>query len=710
MTVCYSLSPDDLSYGIYSPLVYFLLHRLMIALKYASMTQEEYERALPPRPLKEGEMNILREYTNQSQIIAGLLGQNRELMEFHLAAAAAELGLDLPRIYINVPKCSWRREHDDEDISSLATWEVFIKDGVRELYKSDKETDAESRERQFDLKSDILDINAEIKKLDSQAQSDQTSFVKIPIGLLAMALLGRCAKTYVKVVITAGQAAMVLLVFATIQPFLVLRFTPTSTNGYTVTYFVVSTILNLSLGIVAIMLLSGTLYDALRKRSLSLKLNDMIIPNAKCFMYNLKVLKFLFDRSNGNIDFVFGDNFQKKKDEYELETLLRKVEQDGDELEDKSVNDNKGKSKEEFILDAKKISREHDQKQKQGSQDEEKKRGNVSDVDRLTSCQVIFKPPMPTMLVNSNNILAFLALRQVMQIYGKRFVARLDLLITVTAQLILIMMLVFIIALATSTDPTAIFNSVLFRQSMIAVAMFSIAVIAVVTVGGFANDSYNNHRESLSSHQFRVQSRLVNTNLQCKQYRDLKKVYEKRLKSHLHCMCMNEKAEMAEMEAEAEAATIAADTPPPFADDERDMDHGNDQFQDTSRERIYGRSRRRSADSDDDDDTTNKLPFDPVPPVQPVSKPLSAMKLKRDIPRLEARIAALEVKAEAESNLLEVLSYVADAIDMGNEFHPIKFVGFTCTLEVAYSLFTTVVTFFGYMVAALSSSGTMTGL
>lgn len=656
MVVCYAMSPDDLSHGVYVPLAYFVLHRLMIALKYASMSQEEYERAVPPRPLREGELDTVIAYNTQAQLITGLLGQNKELMEFQLAAAAAELGLDLPKMYINVPKKSWRCEHDDEDVTSVATWEVFIKDGLSELFRGDKAVHPDGGQRQFELNPDFTDIRTEMKKLDQQSKSTR-DFVMIPIGLLAMALLGRCAKTYMKIAMTAHRCALAVLFLGIAQPFFLLRATPVSTDGWTVAYFVLSTFMNIVLGWVVTMFLTGTLYDALRKRSLSLKLNDMIVPNAKSFTHNLNVIKFLYDRGNGDVDFVFRENFQSKKVERELEVMLSEVER-----EDSNDGEEHGAC-----------------------------RGNVDEADVF---EVPQKPPMPTMLVNSNNILAYLALRQIMQVYGKRFIARLDTFVAFLAQLIVVLMLVCVVALANTNDSQAILDSALFRQAIIGMLTFAFAVILVVLVGGFANEGFNQHRESLAAHQFRVHNRQVTASNHAKRFAGLQKVLEKRLDGFLKHLCADQQAELIALEAIEVARHADSATPPPFGGAE-------DMASRTASRTGSSRPRRQSLDSDDDDDDEEAFEEAPAADCPYAERVKAVMRMRRDIPRLEKRVAMMEARVAEDEDLLNVLSYVADSIDMGNEFHPIKFMGMTCTLELAYSLFTTVLSFFGYMAATL---------
>ena len=635
MIVCYALSPDDLSHGVYVPISYFLVHRFMVALKYATMSDEEYARILPTRPLRPGEMEVLLGYNNQAQIITGLVGQNRELMEFQLAAAAAELGIDIPRAYIHVP----RTPKSAEDGSSLLMWEMFLKDGIRQLYDSKTEAEAnfEKNDGIFELKPEFLDIGAELSKLNSSSSKSNSAFIKIPIGLLALALLGRSAKTYMKVAMTVNQVLTSLLFFSVIQPFLLLRFQPVSTNGFTIAYFVLSTIMNVALGWVMVMFLTGTVYDALRKRSLAIKLNDLIAPSATRFTHNLKVLRWLYDKANGDVDFIFRDNFQDKKNTLDIEALLSNLE-------------------------AEERGSEEDVRHPEDS------RGALGEADAV---KTELKPPMPAMLVNSNNVLAFVALRQMMQIFGKRFTVRIDVLVAFLAQMMLVLMLVFVIILANSADPVAVMNTSIFRQAVIGVAEFSLVVIFVVLVGGVANNSYNSHRESMSAQQFRVNSRHVLLKNTVKRLEDLKEVYEKLLLKVMHEMCSKQHDEMVALEAAYEAANESRDaesstTPPP-----------------------------READSDDDDEDVEYTKR---------TNAETAAKLRRDIPLLEARIARMQGLAEEDENLLEVLGYAADSIELGNEFHPIKFLGITCTIEVAYSLFTTVLSFYCYMAAALSGN------
>lgn len=90
MIISLILTPDIPVNAIGAPLAFYVTHRLMVALKYASMTKTEYEKYMsaPDRA-------VTAKYMAQVQIIMGILNKNSATIKFEIAAAAARLGLRL---------------------------------------------------------------------------------------------------------------------------------------------------------------------------------------------------------------------------------------------------------------------------------------------------------------------------------------------------------------------------------------------------------------------------------------------------------------------------------------------------------------------------------------------------------------------------------------------------------------------------------------
>ena len=79
-------------------------------------------------------------------------------------------------------------------------------------------------------------------------------------------------------------------------------------------------------------------------------------------------------------------------------------------------------------------------------------------------------------------------------------------------------------------------------------------------------------------------------------------------------------------------------------------------------------------------------------------------KLKSNLEYLDRKIEYLKSDNEEKSDTLEALDLAAETIDMGNNFHPFKLLGFTCSYELAYSIAYFVTGFFAYVIHAFVSN------
>lgn len=473
--ITYILSPDDLSYGVYIPISLFLCQRLMIALKYATMTDEEYERILPRHKLTTEEFHITMEYNVQSQIISGLLGNNRELVEYQVANAAAELGIDISSANFLIPK---QLITGNEVFSDVRVWEYFIKDAVEEIYKtkSNFDFDKESgyyKGTNFDIDTDFLNIHHEIHYNSENMNDDENNYIKVPVGLVALSLIGRAAKTYVKIAMYGKNIGLIFCFLIALQPFIILIDQPVQINAINIIYFISSTFVTVFFSQVTLLFLAGCFYDALRKRAVATKLNEMLELDSVCFYGSLQRIKLLYDRDQGNVDFIFKDGFQNKKNELQIKRLFENIK----------INRKKSMSG----GDTDEI------RQVDIARDTVMTKADIMETFHLTDTKQI-KPPTPVMEMNPHNALAFLALRQLLKVYGRRFGVRFDIFLGILSQIVLLLMLVVVILLIESYDSSAIINSALYRQVLIIVALFSISIILVVLVGGDANEKYNIHR------------------------------------------------------------------------------------------------------------------------------------------------------------------------------------------------------------------------
>lgn len=89
---------DVLGGAVWVPLLYFCLQRLMIGLKYASLSDSEYQR------LMSADAATSLKYQMQLQLLSSWVSRGiRPLMRYEIAAASARVGLDIRQLAFRLP-------------------------------------------------------------------------------------------------------------------------------------------------------------------------------------------------------------------------------------------------------------------------------------------------------------------------------------------------------------------------------------------------------------------------------------------------------------------------------------------------------------------------------------------------------------------------------------------------------------------------------
>jgi hypothetical protein len=102
MIISYFGAPSDvfevMSGSIWIPLIYFLQHKLVVALKYASLSPSEYQRYMSVHDIK-----TLQIYQKQLQLVYAWLFRDESVLEFELAAAALRVGIKISDVHFILP-------------------------------------------------------------------------------------------------------------------------------------------------------------------------------------------------------------------------------------------------------------------------------------------------------------------------------------------------------------------------------------------------------------------------------------------------------------------------------------------------------------------------------------------------------------------------------------------------------------------------------
>jgi hypothetical protein len=95
---CNNNNSQVLSGALYVPIIYFIQHKLIVAVKYASLTKTEYRRIMNCKDDK-----LIDVYQNQLQLISGWLYRDDLIIDFEINAACVRIGTKINNVYFVIP-------------------------------------------------------------------------------------------------------------------------------------------------------------------------------------------------------------------------------------------------------------------------------------------------------------------------------------------------------------------------------------------------------------------------------------------------------------------------------------------------------------------------------------------------------------------------------------------------------------------------------
>eukprot|EP01033_Poteriospumella_lacustris_P007799 gene7799-5610_t len=107
-----------LSGALWIPLIYFVQHKLVVALKYASLSTSEYTRFMSCE-----DSSITDIYRDQMQLIAAWLNRDEAVLEFEIGAAAIRVGSKLSDIFFSLPN----PQKSTSSRSQHSYWHAFLR-------------------------------------------------------------------------------------------------------------------------------------------------------------------------------------------------------------------------------------------------------------------------------------------------------------------------------------------------------------------------------------------------------------------------------------------------------------------------------------------------------------------------------------------------------------------------------------------------------
>ena len=228
------------------PLVYFLQHRVVIAIKYGSLSQTEYKKFMECC-----DKELCASYLHQIMLFTGWRTMNPLVVRFELAAASAKLGARIDEIDIII-------ENPNNSITAmnqLRAWNAFLRG------------------------HDIIDYNS-IPCL--QLRKHQNGYYLLSVYDYCESLLIHSAKTTKEMSFFDFYTDIFGFLHVSI-PYTLFILNPNSFNHinnqniiWVIIFFISSTILNMIYTRVFFILLNIAVIDVIRQKSIFINLNNMI--------------------------------------------------------------------------------------------------------------------------------------------------------------------------------------------------------------------------------------------------------------------------------------------------------------------------------------------------------------------------------------------------------------------------------------------------
>ena len=238
------ISPDNAisSQGaLWVPVLYFILHRFQLSVKYACLSPNEYDKFMT------ADINTANKYQTQMMLATGWLNRNPSAIEFEMSAASMRCGVDV--IYLNF--YIQNPSNSEDSLSQFKNWKALLLGKER---VSDDEV--------------CVDL----------IEGEDGSY-HVPVFTVCLALLRYCESIKGGILTYAAYFEAFLVLINIAIPFLVLPFQEggfNRLNSWSIVFYTTATILNFIYSAVIYNFMSICIYDVIRQRNFFTTLREMI--------------------------------------------------------------------------------------------------------------------------------------------------------------------------------------------------------------------------------------------------------------------------------------------------------------------------------------------------------------------------------------------------------------------------------------------------
>lgn len=241
MIISYTCSSDKnlgvLVGALWVPLLFFVQHRMTVALKYASLSVTEYQKFQHCQ-----DFGTAWRYISQMELLRNWSSRDVELIEFELGCASVRTATKLNEIFFVI----YNPDNDDSSWNAMINWNSFITGSTSAPPVANNDSG------------------------DKTSPDWDSSFFRKPDGSFCVSVHDVC--TYIVLrsdcpprflhCLNIGGICIVALV--TVFPFIQIAQHPVDSSHWVVVFLVFSTFLNILMGMVYVFLLTIVIKDAVR--------------------------------------------------------------------------------------------------------------------------------------------------------------------------------------------------------------------------------------------------------------------------------------------------------------------------------------------------------------------------------------------------------------------------------------------------------------
>lgn len=483
MIISYLLADGEHTAGMEGafliPLIYYLQHRLVIAIKYGSLSQTEYKKFMNCR---DKELAVF--YREQMQLGQGWQAYNSEVVHFELAAASARIGARINDITI----CIANPDNSIGALNQLRAWNAFLRG------------------------HDVIDYNSVPCK----------QLVRMPDGNYRLSVYDLCeglvlkawkfgnerspvAQWSIQIFNTANLVLPLILIFCYFDP----SYDPVKIFWMMV-FYISSTVINYAYAQTFYGLLYIAIVDVYRQLSMMRDLNCMMRLTDLMVHSELTVHRGISEVEEERTERRVAEIISIRSAGAHVPVQYEDPDDDQPDV---------------FAPAAPAAA---NSKQRNGQDHHSTESTYTADIEQGSGCggdaisnraraksegcvigERIYRDNEAHWLprINfdaSHNIVAWTHARLVIQNFGERFHFRLELYVVCAMAMVLVMMLVGLLDLGFSHDRLKTFLMPYFLMTLLSVTMCVAFLVVIMQTGAAVNDSMENHSQTMCAHALRL--------------------------------------------------------------------------------------------------------------------------------------------------------------------------------------------------------------